>query len=59
MEKSKVEQNCLNKLKEIKDEIDELLELGDMYKDKSEWHRFLYKLRVKQYLLEEILEINE
>jgi hypothetical protein len=54
-----VEEKCRAKLKEVQEEVDELYGLEDMYKDKSEFHRFMYRLKIKQYLLEEILEINE
>jgi asparagine synthetase A len=47
--------NLQDKLAEIKTERDELDELRDDYKDQSEWHRVMYKLQIKQYLLEEIL----
>lgn len=51
-------QNVKDKLSEIKSEQNELDELREDYKDQSEWHRFMYKLQIKQYLLEEILGIE-
>ena len=47
-----------SKLVEIMQEMAEMDELRDDYKDQSEWHRFMNKLRIKQYLLEEILGIE-
>lgn len=51
--------NLQDKLAEIKTERDELDELREDYKDQTEWHRFMYKLQIKQYLLEEILGEDE
>lgn len=58
MSDSEIVKNIQHKLVEIKSERDELDELRDDYKDQTEWHRFMYKLQIKQYLLEEILGID-
>jgi hypothetical protein len=44
---------------EVMEDIKELEKNKSMYKRQDEWCKMMYRLRVQQYLLEELLEINQ
>jgi hypothetical protein len=52
----KIADNVREALKQIKDEILELYTLCEDWPDKRDWRNRLYRLQLKQYFLEEIIE---